>query len=145
MKYNFDKVVNRKNTDCYKWDTTKDGVIPMWVADMDFEVAKPIVDSIIKRAKHPVFGYTMVPNEYFEAEISWWKKRFNYEIKKEHIIPTVGVIPSLSAIIQTFCKKDDKILIQSPVYHYFNIVIQNNDCKVITNNLIYKDAKGVKI
>jgi cystathionine beta-lyase len=141
MKYNFDKVINRKNTDCYKWDTTKDGVIPMWVADMDFEVAKPIVDSIIKRAKHPVFGYTMVPNEYFEAEISWWKKRFNYEIKKEHIIPTAGVIPSLSAIIQTFCQKDDKILIQSPVYHYFNIVIQNNDCKVITNNLIYKDAK----
>src|SRR5574344_1479241 len=127
MKYNFDKVVNRKNTDCYKWDTTKDGVIPMWVADMDFEVAKPIVDSIIKRAKHPVFGYTMVPNEYFEAEISWWKKRFNYEIKKEHIIPTVGVIPSLSAIIQTFCQKDDKILIQSPVYHYFNIVILKND------------------
>ena len=141
MKYNFDKVINRKNTDCYKWDTTKDGVIPMWVADMDFEVAKPIVDSIIKRAKHPVFGYTMVPNEYFEAEISWWRKRFNYEIKKEHIIPTAGVIPSLSAIIQTFCQKDDKILIQSPVYNYFNIVIQNNDCKVITNNLIYKDAK----
>ena len=56
MKYNFDKVVNRKNTDCYKWDTTKDGVIPMWVADMDFEVAKPIVDSIIKRAKHPVLA-----------------------------------------------------------------------------------------
>ena len=141
MKYNFDKVVNRKNTDCYKWDTTKDGVIPMWVADMDFEVAKPIVDSIIKRANHGVFGYTIVPNEYFEAEISWWRKRFNYEIKKEHIIPTSGVIPSLSAIIQTFCQKDDKILIQSPVYHYFNIVIQNNDCKVITNNLIYKDAK----
>ena len=83
----------------------------------------------------------MVPNEYFEAEINWWKKRFNYEIKKEHIIPTSGVIPSLSAIIQTFCQKDDKILIQSPVYHYFNIVIENNDCKVITNNLIYKDAK----
>ena len=141
MKYNFDKVINRKNTDCYKWDTTKDGVIPMWVADMDFEVAKPIVDSIIKRANHGVFGYTIVPNEYFEAEINWWKKRFNYEIKKEHIIPTAGVIPSLSAIIQTFCQKDDKILIQSPVYHYFNIVIQNNDCKVITNNLIYKDAK----
>ena len=77
MKYNFDKVINRKNTDCYKWDTTKDGVIPMWVADMDFEVAKPIVDSIIKRANHRVFGYTIVPNEYFEAEINWWKKIFS--------------------------------------------------------------------
>ncbi|WP_148625172.1 MalY/PatB family protein [Aliarcobacter cryaerophilus] len=141
MKYNFDKVINRKDTDCYKWDTTKDGVVPMWVADMDFEVPKPIVDSIIKRANHAVFGYTMVPNEYFEAEINWWKKRFNYEIKKEDIIPITGVIPSLSAIIQTFCQKDDKILIQSPVYHYFNIVIQNNDCKAITNNLIYKNAK----
>lgn len=139
MKYNFDKVINRKNTDCYKWDTTKDGVIPMWVADMDFEVASKIVESIIKKASHGVFGYTMIPNEYYNAELNWWKKRFNFEIKKEYILPTTGVIPSLSSIIQTFCKAGDNILIQSPVYHYFNISIKNNNCNVITNKLIFEN------
>ena len=139
MKYDFDKIIDRKNTNCYKWDTTKDGVLPMWVADMDFEVASKIVESIIKKASHGVFGYTMIPNEYYNAEINWWKKRFNFEIKKEYILPTTGVIPSLSSIIQTFCKAGDNILIQSPVYHYFNISIKNNNCNVITNKLIFEN------
>lgn len=139
MKYDFDKIINRKNTNCYKWDTTKDGVLPMWVADMDFEVAPKIIESIIKKATHGVFGYTMIPNEYYNAEINWWKKRFNFEIKKEYILPTTGVIPSLSSIIQTFCKAWDNILIQTPVYHYFNISIKNNNCNVITNRLIFEN------
>ena len=78
MKYNFDKIINRKNTNCYKWDTTKEDVLPMWVADMDFEVAPKIIDSIIKKAQHGVFGYTMIPKEYYEAEIYWWKKKYNF-------------------------------------------------------------------
>ncbi|QKJ27480.1 MalY/PatB family protein [Aliarcobacter cibarius] len=139
MKYNFDKIINRKNTNCYKWDTTKEDVLPMWVADMDFEVAPKIIDSIIKKAQHGVFGYTMIPKEYYEAEIYWWKKKYNFEIKKEWIEPTTGVIPSLSSIIQTFCESGDKILIQSPVYHYFNISIENNNCEVLNNNLIYEN------
>ena len=139
MKYDFDKIIDRKNTNCYKWDTTKEGVLPMWVADMDFEVASKIVESIIKKASHGVFGYTMIPNEYYNAELNWWKKRFNFEIKKEYILPTTGVIPSLSSIIQTFCKAGDNILIQSPVYHYFNISIKNNNCNVITNKLIFEN------
>lgn len=139
MNYNFDKIIDRKNTDCYKWDTTKDGVIPMWVADMDFEVAPLIIENLKQKLEHGVFGYTIIPETYFEAEINWWKKRFNFDIKKEYIIPTTGVIPSLSAIIQTFCQKNDKILIQTPVYHYFNISIQNNDCIVVTNSLLYED------
>ncbi|MBL3520879.1 pyridoxal phosphate-dependent aminotransferase [Arcobacter lanthieri] len=139
MKYNFDKIIERKNTNSSKWDTTKDGVIPMWVADMDFEVAPKIVENIIKRATHGVFGYTVIPNEYYEAEIKWWKNRYNFNIKKEWIEPTTGVIPSLSAIVQAFCKKGDKVLIQSPVYHYFNIAIQRNNIEVVTNNLIYEN------
>ena len=139
MKYDFDKIIDRKNTNCYKWDTTKDGVLPMWVADMDFEVASKIVESIIKKASHGVFGYTMIPNEYYNAELNWWKKRFNFEIKKEYILPTTGVIPSLSSIIQTFCKAGDNIMIQSPVYHYFNICINNNSCNTITNRLIFEN------
>lgn len=141
MKYNFDEVVNRNNTNCSKWDTTKKGVLPMWVADMDFKVATPIIKSLNKRTKHAVFGYTMIPDEYYEAEIYWWKKRHNFKIKKEWIEPTVGVIPSLSATVQAFCKKGDKVLIQSPVYNYFNSSITNNKCEIIRNYLVYKNGK----
>ena len=141
MEYNFDKAVNRNNTNCLKWDTTKDGVLPMWVADMDFKVANPILDSLILRTNHGVFGYTMIPDSFYDAEIYWWEKRHNFRIKKEWIEPTVGVIPSISAIIQAFCNDGDKVLIQSPVYNYFNSSIINNRCEVVVNNLIYKDGK----
>ncbi|OCL82432.1 MalY/PatB family protein [Arcobacter porcinus] len=140
MIYNFDKICERKNTDSSKWDTTKDGVIPMWVADMDFEVAPKIVESIIKKANHKIFGYTVISDKYYESEINWSKRRFNFDIKKEWIEATTGVIPSLSTILQTFCKKGDKVLIQSPVYHYFNIAIKRNELEVVTNNLIYKNS-----
>lgn len=141
MKYNFDKIINRIGTNSSKWDTTKSGVLPMWVADMDFEVAPKIIENIIQTANHGIFGYTVIPNEYYEAEINWSKRSFNFEIKKEWIIPTTGVIPSLSSIIQTFCKEDDKILIQSPVYHYFDIAAKANDIDIVRNNLIYENGK----
>lgn len=139
MKYNFNEIVDRKNTNSYKWDTTEKGVLPMWVADMDFKVATPIIDSLILKALHGVFGYTMTPDKYYEAEINWWDKRHNFIIKKEWIEPSVGVIPSLSAIVQAFCKEGEKVLIQSPVYNYFNTSITNNKCEIVTNNLIYKN------
>ncbi|PUE65104.1 MalY/PatB family protein [Arcobacter caeni] len=141
MNYNFNKIINRLHTNSSKWDTTENGVLPMWVADMDFKAATPIIDSILFRALHGVFGYTMIPKEYYDAEIYWWKKRHNIKIKKEWIEPTVGVIPSLSASVQAFCNKGDKVLIQSPVYNYFNSSITNNKCELISNNLIYEKEK----
>lgn len=141
MRYNFDKIIDRNNTNSSKWDTTTNGVLPMWVADMDFKVATPIIDSILLRALHGVFGYTMIPQSYYDAEIFWWLKRHNFSIRKEWIEPTVGVIPSLSATVQAFCQKGDKVLIQSPVYNYFNSSITNNKCEVVTNDLIYKKGK----
>jgi cystathionine beta-lyase len=141
MKNKFDKSVNRKNTYSVKWDTTKDGTIPMWVADMDYEVATPIIDSIHNRTLHKVFGYTLIPESFYDAEIYWWQKRHNFKIKKKWIEPTVGVIPSLSATVQAFCKEGDKVLIQSPVYNYFDTSIKNNKCDIVKNNLIYKNGK----
>ncbi|PUE64849.1 MalY/PatB family protein [Arcobacter lacus] len=141
MKYNFDEIINRNNTNSSKWDTTEDGVLPMWVADMDFKVATPIIDSILKRAQHGVFGYTMIPKSYYDSEILWWEKRHNFKIKEEWIEPTVGVIPSLSAVVQAFCKEGDKVLIQSPVYNYFNSSITNNKCEIVVNNLLYDNKK----
>lgn len=141
MRYNFNKIVNRKHTNCSKWDTTGDDVIPMWVADMDFKVATPIIDNLLLRTLHGVFGYTMTPEKYYDAEILWWKKRHNFEIKKEWIEDTVGVIPSLSATVQAFCEKGDRVLIQTPVYNYFNSSITNNGCEIVTNELVYKGEK----
>lgn len=80
MKYDFDTIVDRRKTNSSKWDTTDTGVLPMWVADMDFKVAAPIQDSIILRALHGVFGYTMIPDEYYDAEIHWWQKRLSDEV-----------------------------------------------------------------
>ncbi|MFX4231516.1 MalY/PatB family protein [Aliarcobacter butzleri] len=141
MKYNFNEIINRNNTNSSKWDTTQKDVIPMWVADMDFKVATPILDSILNRAQHAIFGYTMIPEEFYDAEILWWDKRHNFKIEKEWIEPTVGVIPSLSAVVQAFCEQGDKVLIQSPVYNYFNSSITNNKCEIVTNDLIYNNGK----
>ncbi|WP_320035273.1 MalY/PatB family protein [Halarcobacter sp.] len=141
MRYNFDKVIDRNNTNSSKWDTTEEGVLPMWVADMDFKAPTEIIDSILIRGIHGVFGYTMIPEKFYDAEIFWWEKRHNFSIKKEWILPTVGVIPSLSATVQAFCQEGDKVLIQSPVYNYFNTSIINNKCEVVTNDLIYKNNK----
>lgn len=141
MKYDFDKIIDRKNTNSSKWDTTKDEVLPMWVADMDFEVAPKIIKTIINKAKHGVFGYPIVPEKFYDAEINWWKKRYNYHIKKEWISQVIGVVPSLSAIIQAFCQKGDKVLVQHPVYHVFDAVIQKNELEVATNDLIYENGR----
>ena len=90
MQYDFDKIVQRKNTKSVKWDLNHEmfgesDVLPMWVADMDFEVAKPIEDAIKKRAEHPVFGYSIIDDSYFDAVVYWMKKRHNWHIDKEWI------------------------------------------------------------
>lgn len=138
MNYNFDNLVNRKNTNSLKWDTGHDE-LPMWVADMDFLVAKPISDAIEKRAKHGIYAYTSIPDKWYDAYINWWNSRHNLSLKKENLLFSNGVMPTISSIIRAFSDVDDKILIQTPVYHVFFFVIENNDRQVVENELIYKD------
>ena len=146
MKYNFDKDICRKNTDSFKWDTmdekfnTKDA-IPMWVADMDFEVSKSIVEGIKKRLDHEVFGYGVTPDSYFDAFTSWMKNKHNYLIEKDWIVFSPGVVPGISRAVGAFTEKDDEVIVQSPVYHHFYSAIAANGCKVIDNPLILKDGK----
>ena len=90
--YNFDKVIERRGTGCVKWDESEEGVIPLWVADMDFPVAPAIQEAIRKRANHPVFGYTFVQEDYYEAIISWFQRRHQWTIAREHILYTIGYI-----------------------------------------------------
>jgi cystathionine beta-lyase len=136
---NFDKVINRKNTNCIKWDIDKEDVIPMWVADMDFEAPEPIVEILKKKIEHKIYGYGLIPKEYYEAEIDWWEKKFLYKIEKEWISPTIGVIPAISAVIQSFSNAGDNIILLSPVYSHFIEIIENNDRNVIYSELEYED------
>ena len=98
--FDFDKQIERHNTGCVKWDESEEGVIPMWVADMDFAVAPAIQEAICKRAQHPVFGYTYVQDDYYDAVISWFQRRHQWTIAREHILYTIGVVPAMSVAIK---------------------------------------------
>ena len=137
--FDFKTVVDRHNTNSLKWDFFDDD-LPMWVADMDFKVAPPIQDAILKRANHPIFGYTIVSNELFNAYISWWNRRYDFLMSEKDMAYAMGVMPSISSMIRCLTDMGDEILIQSPVYHVFYYVIEDNNRKVLENELIYENG-----
>ena len=139
-KYDFEGVVERRNTNSLKWDLFDDD-LPMWVADMDFKVAPAIENAILKRANHPVYGYTIVPDELFDAYIGWWDRRYGLEMSREDMAYSMGVMPSISSMIRCLTDVGDEILIQSPVYHVFYYVIEDNGRKVLENELLFEDGK----
>ena len=142
MKYNFDEIISRKDSGSIKWDETPFGeVLPMWIADMDFKSAPAILDALQKRVDHGIFGYNETPNAFYDAIIRWWKKRYGFTLEKEWLIPVSGVIPALSAAIQSLSKTGDHVIIQSPVYNHFYSSIENNGCVAIENNLLYDNGK----
>jgi Bifunctional PLP-dependent enzyme with beta-cystathionase and maltose regulon repressor activities len=144
--YDFDKVVDRHNTNSVKWDMLEDlygrsDLIPLWVADMDFEAPHAIVEALTKRVNHHVLGYTFPSDEYYNAVIGWMKRRHNWNIEKEWITYTPGVVPALSYAIRAFTKPGDKVIIQTPVYHPFYAAIEENGRELVRNPLIYRDGK----
>ncbi|PZP41517.1 MAG: cystathionine beta-lyase [Pseudopedobacter saltans] len=142
MSYNFDEIIDRKNTNSQKWDAAKnDKILPMWVADMDFNAPIPVIEALQNVVTHGIFGYAKVPDKYFESIIGWFGSRYNFSIEKEWILHTIGVIPALSAIIKALTNVGDKVLIQEPVYNGFVSPISNNNCSKISSNLIYKNGK----
>ena len=141
MKYNFDEITRRTGTNSYKWDSSQDEQVqPMWVADMDFRTATPIINALSRRVSHGIFGYAKVPDEYFNAIVRWFKRRHNFTIHKEHILFTTGVVPALSAIIKALTEPGDKVIVQTPVYNCFFSSIRNNRCEKVANNLIYQNG-----
>lgn len=139
MSYNFDEIVPRRGTNSYKWDTVDEGVLPMWVADMDFCTAPTIIEALQKRVAHGIFGYAKVPDTYYDAVISWFGRRHRWQIEKEWIIYTTGVVPALSAIIRAMTKPGDRVLVQTPVYNCFFSSIRNNGCEVVESPLLYQN------
>lgn len=135
MKYDFDKTIDRRATNSYKWDSAPEGVLPMWVADMDFRTAPAIIDALQKRVAHGIFGYTRVPDAYYDAVTSWFSRRYGWNIDREWIIYTSGVVPAVSAVIKALTVPGDKVIVQTPVYNCFFSSIRNNGCEIVSNPL----------
>lgn len=133
MKYDFDKTIDRRATNSYKWDSAPEGVLPMWVADMDFRTAPAIIDALQKRVAHGIFGYTRVPDAYYGAVTSWFSRRHGWDIDREWIIYTSGVVPAVSAVIKALTVPGDKVIVQTPVYNCFFSSIRNNGCEIVSN------------
>lgn len=135
MKYDFDKTIDRRATNSYKWDSAPEGVLPMWVADMDFRTAPAIIDALQKCVVHGIFGYTRVPDAYYDAVTSWFSRRHGWDIDREWIIYTSGVVPAVSAVIKALTVPGDKVIVQTPVYNCFFSSIRNNGCEIVSNPL----------
>lgn len=142
MKYNFDEIIERRGTGSYKWDSTNDQeVLPMWVADMDFRVAQPIIDALIKRTEHGVFGYSIQVEEYYNAIINWFERRHDWKIDRNWISHSPGIVPALHFFTKVFVKPGDKIMMHSPVYYPFFGSASRNNIEVVFNRLIYNGGR----
>ena len=142
MKYKFDELIPRRKSNSYKWDSAEnEDIIPMWVADMDFRTAQPIIDALNKRVQHGIFGYTKVPPAYYDTVTSWFSRRHNFNFLKEWLLFTTGVVPALSAIIKALTQAGDQVIVQGPVYNCFFSSIRNNDCQMVSNDLVYHDGE----
>lgn len=143
MRYDFDKMTDRRNTGSMKWEV-KDGELPMWVADMDFMTAPEIISAVKEKADFGIYGYSIVPKEWYEAVSSWWKNRHGFEIEKDWLIFSTGVVPAVSSIVRKLTTPGENILVQTPVYNIFFNSILNNGRNVLENKLKF-DGKEYKM
>ena len=136
MKWDFDRLVDRRNTGSLKWDVAE-GELPMWVADMDFQTAPCVRDAIRARAEHGVFGYSIVPEEWYQAYIGWWRDRHGFTMEPEWLIFCTGVVPAISSMVRKLTTPAEKVLLMTPVYNIFFNSILNNGRQPLEGGLVY--------
>jgi len=146
MQYNFDEILTRTDTDCVKYDVCEDvfgtpDVLPMWVADMDFATPSFIMEALKQRLEHPILGYSIRSEVYFNSLINWLKNRHNWQVEQSWISFSPGIVPAINMAIDAFSEPGDGIILQSPVYFPFFDAIRNNGCTIIDNPLILDDNK----
>lgn len=140
MDYNFDKVTDRRGSNSYKWNVA-DNELPMWVADMDFEVAPEIRVALQRRLDHGIFGYADLPEEWYEAYQTWWQRRHHWTMERDWLLFSTGVLPSLSSIVRKLTTPAENVLVMTPVYNHFFSSILNNGRNVRECPLIYENGK----
>lgn len=154
----FDKIYKRAQTNSIKWDfayengvlrqreavddpLVSDELLPMWLADMDFQTAVPIMEAIIQRAQHGIFGYTMPTASYYDAIINWMEKRQGWQVERDWILTTSSVLLAMSVALQTFTEPGDKVILQTPVFKPFYQTIENNGRFIARNPLVYEEGR----
>jgi len=157
MKHDLDRIIDRQGTGSVKWGLYRggshagpitaidpglqsDGPIPMWVADMDFQSPQPVLDALSERVRHGIFGYTQATDGYFDAVTDWFAKRHGWQVSKDWISTTPGVVPALHFAVKTWCQPGDSVLVQRPVYYPFFRAITNGGCDIVSSSLIEEDG-----
>lgn len=157
MIYNFDQEIDRKDTQSAKWGVIQDSqnpakwlatndffgddrILPMWVADMDFPAPKPVVDALVHRASHGIYGYSLRTDSYNSAVVDWMQERHGWTIDPEWIVSTPGVVPAVNFLVRTFVRPGENVLVQRPVYYPFFPAIENNGGKLVASSLILKNG-----
>ena len=138
--YDFDTVIPRENTSSYKWDC-RPGVIPLWVADMDFRAAPCILEAIQRKVDHGIFGYTRTSDSYYQSVIDWWGRRHGWDIQKEWILPVGGLVPGTSICLTALTEPGGQVIMNTPAYNAFFHCIDNCGKNLVANKLVYRDGK----
>ena len=146
MHYNFDEIINREGTASVKWDLADEyfktpGLLPMWVADMDFKTPDFVVDAVISRANHEIYGYTIRPDSYYKAAMQWINELHGWKTKKNWFVFLPGIVPAVNFAVLAFTQPGDGIIIQPPVYFPFFKAITDHDRKLLSNPLLLKEGR----
>ncbi len=140
MNYDFDKVIDRRGTCSEKWSVL-DNELPMWIADMDFQTAPEVIAALERRVQHGIFGYSGIPDVWYDAYISWWKRRHDFEIERPWLIFCTGIVPAISSMVRKLTTPAEKVLIQTPVFNIFFNSILNNGRQVLESPLVLRDGQ----
>ncbi len=160
MSYDFDQEIDRRGTNCVKWEFIikddvpifgdhadprhgRDRLLPMWVADMDFRCPPAVIEALTERAQQGIFGYSMACDSYYEAVLNWIDRHYGWQAERDWIVITPGVVPAVNMAVETFVKPGDKVLVQRPVYYPFFDAIRNNGAEIVSNSLLYEDGRYV--
>jgi cystathionine beta-lyase len=146
LQYNFDEIIDRRNTDSLKYDFAKERekpeeILPLWVADMDFKTPACVIDALVDKSQHGIFGYSETKRDYFEVLQHWFSSRFHWKIQPEWLVKTPGVVYAISTAIRALTAKGDAVLVQQPVYYPFSRSVLVNQRKLAVNQLIYSQGK----
>ncbi len=158
MVYHFDEEISRRGTHSIKWEFLfpngrpqygdhadpkygRERILPMWVADMDFQGPPEMIEALVQRARHGIFGYSLAGDSYYEAVLGWMARRYGRSVPREWLVITPGVVPAINMLIQALVQPGEKVLVQRPVYYPFFAAIENNGAQIVSNSLVLENGR----